>query len=147
VPEHAVIEVMQGRTLEVKIACAGVARFHFDELCNRPLGAADYLAITKNFHTVFVEQIPELSIDNRNELRRFILLIDELYQRHTRVVCSAATPAHELLKIDPNSPHDEAFAFERCVSRLLEMQSEEYLTAFEEKLTAWEKHHYRTWNA
>lgn len=127
IPEVRVINVMQGRTLTAPQSIRGVARFTYDELCNRPLAAADYLAICENFHTVFVDNIPVLRSDQRNEIRRLILLVDELYQHKLRLVCSASAPPEQLLDTSGGTSHDEVFAFSRLVSRLNEMQSKEYL--------------------
>ena len=99
------------------------------------LGAADYSAIASEYHTVFIENIPVFDIDLRNEMRRFITLIDELYQAKIRVICLAATPPSELLdNSGREGPYDEIFAFERCISRLVEMQSKEYRTSFDLKI-------------
>jgi cell division protein ZapE len=128
-PVPTVVEVMQGRTLSVPISGNGVARFSFSELCARALGAADYLALCENFHTIFVDDIPQLKADERDVLRRFILLVDELYQMRVCLVCSAAAEPKQLLLPGEDRSHDELFAFERLVSRLTEMQSKEYLDA------------------
>jgi cell division protein ZapE len=111
-----------GRRLVVPQACRGVARFSFDELCARPLAAADYLAIAEEFHTVLLDHIPLLSPEMRNEARRFTLLIDTLYDEGVKLICSAAAPSDALY---PQG--DGAEAFRRTASRLAEMQSEDYL--------------------
>lgn len=111
-----------GRSLSVTRAGRGAARFGFDELCARPLGAADYLAIARNFHTVFLDHIPVMDAGKRNEARRFTLLIDTLYDEGVKLVCSAAAP--------PDGLYPEgsgADAFRRTASRLVEMASEAYL--------------------
>ena len=111
-----------GRTLPVARAGRGAARFTFDELCARPLGAADYLAIARHFHTVFLDRIPVLGEANRNEARRFTLLIDTLYDEGVKLVASAAAPPDGLYPAGSGSD-----AFRRTASRLVEMQSEAYL--------------------
>jgi cell division protein ZapE len=111
-----------GRALAVPRAGRGAARFSFDALCARPLGAADYLAIAQNFHTVFIDHIPLLTPDMRNEARRFTLLIDTLYDEGVKLVCSAAAPPDELYPAGSGSD-----SFRRTASRLVEMQSEAYL--------------------
>lgn len=87
-----------------------------------PAGAVDYLALATHFHTLVVSGIPRLGPQNRNEAKRFVTLIDALYEHKATLVCSAAAPPEELY---PSG--DGAFEFQRTVSRLIEMQSEEYL--------------------
>jgi cell division protein ZapE len=111
-----------GRTLAVPRAGRGAARFGFADLCAQPLGAADYLAIAQNFHTVFLDHIPLLTPDMRNEARRFTLLVDTLYDQAVKLVCSAAAPPEALYPEGSG-----ADAFRRTASRLVEMQSEAYL--------------------
>lgn len=122
-PQHCVIEVL-GRKLKVEREVAGVARFTFAELCARALGAADYLAIAARFHTVLLDGVPELERDKRNEAKRFVTLIDALYEAKAKLVMSAdAEPA------DLYPQGDGAFEFERTASRLIEMRSHDYLAA------------------
>jgi cell division protein ZapE len=111
-----------GRKLGVPQAWRGVARFGFDDLCAKPLAAADYLAIAEEFHTVLLDHIPVLSPEMRNEARRFTLLIDTLYDEGVKLVCSAAAHPDALY---PEG--DGAESFRRTASRLAEMQSEDYL--------------------
>lgn len=170
------IPVMQGRELTVPVSSGKVCRFSFADLCINPLGAADYLAIAQNFHTVIISDIPRMYSDyHQNQARRFITLIDILYENNIRLACSAETMIVDLFKPVPNDSHhtqvhhssvhhahpsdvihdpsnhsltewsdktdasiiqemsgrkDIEFAFDRTVSRLIEMQSEEY----------WKKH-------
>jgi cell division protein ZapE len=121
--ERAVLEV-KSRRLVVSRAAKGVAWFSFDELCVRPLAAADYLAIAERFHTIVLEGIPAMGPEQRNEAKRFVILIDTLYDAHRNLVASAALPPAELY---PKG--DVAFEFERTVSRLIEMQSADYIEA------------------
>ena len=114
-----------GHALDVPVAAAGVARFDFRDLCEKPYGASDYLAVAKKFHTVFLENIPKMAIDRRNEAKRFITLIDMLYDNHVKLVASAEVEAHLLYE---GQEGREAFEFDRTVSRLIEMRSEEYLS-------------------
>ncbi|MGE3873901.1 MAG: cell division protein ZapE [Parvibaculaceae bacterium] len=107
-----------GRQLAIPQAARGAARFTFAELCEAPLGPPDYLAIAKAFGTVFIEHIPQLTPRYRNPSKRFILLIDTLYDARVRLVASAAAPPEALYS---EGHHVKEFA--RTVSRLKEMQS------------------------
>lgn len=111
-----------GRSLDVPQAEGRVARFSFDDLCVKPLGPADYLAIAQEFASVLVDRIPVLGEDMRNEARRLILLVDTFYDVGVQLVCSAAAPPDKLYVAG-----DGAEAFRRTASRLVEMQSEDYL--------------------
>ena len=111
-----------GRMLHVPKALKGVAVFSFKRLCVEARGAADYLAIARRFHTVFIVGIPVLGPHNRNEAARFVTLIDALYEYRVKLLASAnAEPDH----LYPQG--DGRFEFDRTVSRLMEMQSEDYL--------------------
>jgi cell division protein ZapE len=121
-PQHTVLKV-QGRELKL-LAAAGTARASFDQLCGSALGAADYLALANYFSTLVLENVPQMGAENRNEAKRFVILIDALYETRTKLVLSAA--------VDPQALYeggDGAFEFERTASRLIEMQSAEYLGA------------------
>jgi len=107
-----------GRKLHVPQAAHGCARFTFTDLCEKPLGPPDYLALAHNFQILFLEHIPALNPERRNEARRFVLLIDTLYDGKVRLV---ATSAQAPESIYPEGDH--AFEFGRTVSRLKEMQS------------------------
>jgi len=86
---------VSGRAVDVHECTAnGVARFHFEELCARPLGPADYLAIATEFHTVFLDEVPKMTMQTRDQARRFISLVDALYECNTVLVCSAEHPAN-----------------------------------------------------
>lgn len=123
VPQHCVLDV-KGRSLTVEREAAGVARFTFLELCARPLGPADYLTLADRFHTVLLEYVPKLSPDKRNEAKRFVTLIDALYEARTKLVMSAdAEP------VDLYPDGDGAFEFERTASRLVEMRTHDFLAA------------------
>jgi predicted ATPase len=124
----------QGRRIPVpKSAMSSqVAWFDFKNLCDRPLGAADYLAIAGAFHTVFVANIPALTLQERDQVRRFITMIDAFYERHTKLVCTADRDPITLFTVTEEekktSVADEIFAWDRTVSRLIEMQSTKYLS-------------------
>jgi cell division protein ZapE len=108
----------------VPLAGAGAARFDFADLCRRPLGAADFLRIAQSFHTVVVENIPVMSAAHRNEAKRFILLVDTLYDSGVKLVASAAAEPDGLFE---GNGGFEAFEFRRTASRLMEMRSSDYL--------------------
>ena len=113
---------VQGRTIPVPAAARGVARFSFDALCGQPLGAADYLAIAAEYHTVVLAGVPALNAENRMEGARFATLIDVLYDHHVRLVCSAAAEPDALYSRAGRNP-----ATDRTVSRLMEMRARDYL--------------------
>ena len=116
------ILTVQGRELVLKQTAAGVARTNFARLCDNNLGAADYLRLSHAFQTVILENVPQLGPHNRNEAKRFVTLIDALYETRTKLVMSAEVEPSELyLK------GDGVFEFERTASRLIEMRSAEYL--------------------
>jgi cell division protein ZapE len=115
---------VKGHPVEIPQAAGGVARFTFADLCSQPLGAADYLAIADEFHTIILENIPRMGFDRRNEAKRFITLIDTLYDAHVKLLASAETEAPDLYHAETGR---EVFEFDRTVSRLIEMRSEEYL--------------------
>lgn len=115
---------IKGHKLTVPQCYGGIARFSFAELCERPLGAADYLTIARRFHTLFLADIPEMGPEKRNEAKRFVTLIDTLYDHRVKLVCTAAAdPAHIY------AAGDGSFEFQRTISRLAEMQSSQYLNA------------------
>ncbi len=113
---------LQGRVLHVPRQARHVARFSFNELCGRPLAAPDYLALASAFHTVIIDGIPVMNPAMRNEARRFIILIDILYEQGVGLLCSAAAPPEGLY-----AEGDGSLEFRRTASRLMEMQSAEYL--------------------
>ena len=113
-----------GRDLIVPQAAAHVARFTFAELCEAALASPDYLAIAENFHTILIDRIPTLDAEQRNEAKRFINLIDTLYDQCVKLVASAAAEPDALYR---GTFGREAFEFERTASRLIEMRSTEYL--------------------
>jgi len=115
---------VKGRDLHVEKTAKGVARFTFAQLCERPLGAEDYLTIAANYHTVFLEGVPKLGYDRRNEAKRLMTLVDALYDCKTKLVISAETVPEKLYR-----GSDHGFEFQRTISRLIEMQSADYLAA------------------
>ena len=111
-----------GRAVPVPRAAKGVARFSYAELCEQPLGAADFLAIAGRFHTLVLSGIPRFRTEAKNAPKRFATLIDTLYECKTRLICSAEAAPQDLYR---EGAH--AFEFQRVASRLMEMQSAEYL--------------------
>jgi cell division protein ZapE len=120
-PQPEEIE-LQGRALIAERAARGIARFSFDELCNKPRGAADFLAIASRFHTVMIDDIPRLEAAERDAAKRFVVLVDSLYEHKVNLFATAAAEPGALY-----TEGDTAFEFERTVSRLMEMQAEDYL--------------------
>ncbi len=116
------LNVPGGRILHVPKALKGVAVFSFKRLCGEARGASDYLTIARNFHTVILVGIPRLGPENRNEAARFVTLIDALYENKVKLLGAADAEPHQLYIAG-----DGAFEFERTASRLMEMQSEDYL--------------------
>jgi cell division protein ZapE len=122
---------VKGRQVVVPRAAGEAARFSFADLCEAPLGARDYLAIADKFDTIFIDRVPVLDQTRRNPAKRFILLIDTLYDRRLRLFASAEVPPQELYQGRPGVT--EAFEFDRTVSRLIEMQSREWLDGWAER--------------
>ncbi|WJY18454.1 cell division protein ZapE [Alteriqipengyuania flavescens] len=118
------IDLGGGRTLFVPKAFKGVGVFSFKRLCGENRGAADYLALAHAFHTVIVVGIPEMGPGNRNEAIRFTKLVDALYENRVKLFATAQTEPEDLY-----TAGDGAFEFDRTVSRLKEMQSEDYMAA------------------
>jgi cell division protein ZapE len=110
------------RRLHVRCQGDGVVWFTFKELCDGPRGQADYIEIARCFHTVFLSDVPALGVESENQTRRFISLVDEFYDRAVKLVVSAERPITELYR-----GARLTFEFERTQSRLIEMQSQEYL--------------------
>jgi cell division protein ZapE len=113
-----------GRVLEVPQAVDGVARFDFDALCRHPLGSADFLEIADRFHTVLIDRVPVMGPSERNEAKRFITLVDALYDMRVKLVVSAAAEPEKLFA---GAEGAEASEFARAASRLFEMRSADYL--------------------
>ncbi|GMI89145.1 hypothetical protein like AT4G30490 [Hibiscus trionum] len=146
-----VVEVVMGRTLQVPLGANGCAYFSFEELCDRPLGAADYFGLFKNFHTLALEGIPKFGLHNRTAAYRFVTLVDVMYENKARLLCTAEGSPLELFENivtvadakymaprtssrsrrndDSNLCVDNelGFAKDRTISRLTEMNSKEYL--------------------
>jgi cell division protein ZapE len=115
---------VKGRIVRVPCASMGVARFSFHDLCGEPLAAAEYLKIAHEFHTLVLDHIPAMDFDCRNEAKRFIILIDTLYDNAVKLVASAAAEPDALYCVDEGF---EANEFKRTASRLIEMRSQAYL--------------------
>ena len=115
---------LKGRSVRVPRAFRGVARFSFHDLCEAPLAAADYLRIAHEFHTIVLDHVPAMTDDNRNAAKRFIILIDTLYDMNVKLIAFAAAPPEALYRADEGF---EAREFKRTASRLVEMGSQSYL--------------------
>jgi cell division protein ZapE len=122
VPPHPEHLRVAGRDLTVRLSTADAARFDFHALCGQPLGPGDFLAIATHYKTVLIDGIPRLSPDNFDEARRFVTLVDALYEHRVKLYASAAALPDELYRAG-----EGAAIFERTASRLEEMQSEAYL--------------------
>jgi cell division protein ZapE len=120
--EHAETLTVMARTLEVPRCAGHTAWFTFAELCEQPHSAVDYLALVERFAAILIEGIPRLPATRRNEAARFHILVDTLYEAHTLLVASAEVPPQEIYV-----KGDGSFEFQRTVSRLMEMQSEDYV--------------------
>jgi cell division protein ZapE len=118
---HETLTVMK-RPLDVPRSAGHTAWFSFAELCARPLSAVDYLALAERYAAFVVEGIPRLGPTRRNEAQRFHILIDTLYEAHALLVASAEVPPQEIYVAG-----DGSFEFQRTVSRLMEMRSEDYI--------------------
>jgi len=119
-----------GHTIEIPQASGAAARFNFVDLCEKPYAALDFMELVKHYRTIFIDNIPFLDNDHRNETKRFILLIDTLYDHHVRLFASAAAKPDQLYK--SHVATTETFEFDRTASRLFEMQSDAYLQAWAE---------------
>ncbi len=108
----AAIEV-SGRRTEFEFASGGMVRASFSELCEKPLGAGDYLALAERFHTLFLENIPILNHSDRNAVKRFTALVDTLYDKGRVLIIHANAQPVDLYKVDHGT---EAFEFQRTVS-------------------------------
>ncbi|MEJ0022412.1 MAG: cell division protein ZapE [Alphaproteobacteria bacterium] len=115
---------VQGRRVEAPRTAAGCARFTFAELCEQPLGPADYLELAARFNTILIDDIPLLTPDRKESAARLRILIDALYEAKAKLVCSAAAEPAALYPAGAQS-----FEFERTASRLMEMRSKDYLAA------------------
>ena len=114
--------LVQGRVLKFPRTARGVLLSDFDALCESNRSSAEYLEVAQSFHTVIIENVPEMGVHMRNAAKRFVTLIDALYETRTKLIISAAVEPDQLYE-----KGDGAFEFERTVSRLIEMRTEEYL--------------------
>ena len=113
---------VNGRQIEMPKTAEGVVFVTFNELCAKPLGPGDYVALAKRFHTVVMQGVPTMRPENRNEAKRFVTMIDVFYEARVKFICSAEATPSELY-----SEGDGTFEFERTASRLIEMQSIDYM--------------------
>lgn len=114
--------VVEGRDISSRYSSEGIVWFDFEAICDGPRSQNDYIELSKEYHTVFISNVPALGRANDDQARRFVNLVDEFYDRHVKLVLSADKPLAELY-----SDGKLNFEFQRTVSRLLEMQSHEYL--------------------
>ena len=112
---------VKGRELNFETVHGDILLTSFDELCGKALGPADYLAIANEFNTILIAEIPRLSAEIRDQSRRFVTLIDALYEHNVKLICTAAVPVEQL------TIKDNTFDFKRTRSRLIEMQSDRYI--------------------
>jgi len=115
---------IKGRILHVPCSADGVARFLFEDLCEKPLAASDYLRLARDYHTIIIDRIPVMDYPDRNAAKRFIALIDTLYDNAVKLMASAEADPLSLYRATEGS---EANEFKRTASRLIEMSSESYL--------------------
>ncbi len=115
---------LKGRSVHVPRAAMRVARVTFHDLCEAPLAAADYLRIAREYHSVILDHVPAMTYDNSNAAKRFIILIDTLYDMNVKLIASAAAEPDALYRADQGF---EAQEFKRTASRLIEMRSQAYL--------------------
>ncbi|KAJ1931990.1 ATPase, partial [Kickxella alabastrina] len=145
--EHNLPLQFLGRTLNVPLAADGVARFNFVQLCKEAHSAADYIELAKHYHTIFLTDVPVMDMSDRNEARRFITLIDALYESHTMFFMSSESDIYHLFKGHDApvgaektdlaySGEEEVFAFQRAVSRLVEMSSRRWIIAGRNRILA-----------
>jgi cell division protein ZapE len=115
---------IKGRVLHVPCSAHGVARFSFADICEQPLAASDYLRLARDYHTIMIDRVPVMDLSERNAAKRFITLIDTLYDNGVKLMASAAADPMSLYLADEGV---EANEFKRTSSRLIEMGSESYL--------------------
>ncbi|KQJ95827.1 AFG1-like ATPase [Brachypodium distachyon] len=155
-PTPQTVEVVMGRKLQVPLGANGCAYFPFEDLCDRPLGAADYFGLFKRFHTLAIDGVPKFGYHNRTAAYRFVTLVDVMYENKARLLCTAEAAPIEIFenivtvaeaqKSSPRSSRSQrsddpdlcvdnelGFAKDRTISRLTELNSREYLEDFEEK--------------
>ena len=116
------LRINDNRTLFIPSYNGSIAIFSFSDLCEKPLGHQDYVALSNRFDTIIIRDIPKLSSNSHNEALRFITLIDCLYERRIKLICTAEVEPHSLYKTGKND-----FEFQRTVSRLIEMESDSYI--------------------
>jgi cell division protein ZapE len=120
--ESAFLDI-EGRSVRARRHAPGVAWFDFKELCDGPRGTADYIELARRYHTVLISGVPQFAPASRDSMRRFTWLVDEFYDRHVNLMLSAAVAAEHLYDAVTVTPD-----IERTRSRLIEMQSTEYLS-------------------
>ena len=114
--------IVNGRKIRIPISAHKVARFTFNDLCNKPLGTNDYLQIASNYTTVILEGVRSMTVEQRDAARRFVILVDALYEKKCVLICSSECSVEKIY-----IGSDWQFEFQRTISRLVEMQSSDYL--------------------
>jgi cell division protein ZapE len=122
--------MVRGHRFDIPLSAPTAARFSFEDLCAKPLGAADYLALARLYPTILIDHVPNLDFTRRNEAKRFIILIDVLYDFGSRVYISAASAPDDIYQVKTGLKVGE---FARTSSRLIEMASDSYLKAWQER--------------
>jgi cell division protein ZapE len=123
-PGHVRDISIKGRLLHVPKSDHHVARFNFADLCDKPLAASDYLRLAHEYHTIMIDRVPVMTLEQRNQAKRFITLIDTLYDNAVKLMATAEADPTELYRAGEGI---EAMEFQRTASRLIEMGSESYL--------------------
>lgn len=121
-PPHPHVILLKGRSLTCDISYKNIAKFTFSELCRENLGPADYIALCKYYRIIILTDIPKLTAENNNEAARFVNLIDEIYEHSILLVCSAEAPLDQIY-----TKGGLSFKYQRTTSRLVEMQSQDYI--------------------
>ena len=122
-----VLKSAQGKKLVVPFSDKNICQFLFANICGEDRDIIDYLTVCNNYHTLVLKNIPQMTSKDLPQLKKFILLVDELYEHKVKLICSSDVPMNELFVPDENTPKDDILAFNRTLKRLEEMQTRSYL--------------------